>query len=45
MGLPEHPLKTAIKEKTFWLLTFAWPGTTIVWMGMFIYFPSYAMNI
>ncbi len=42
-GLAEHPLKTAIKEKTFWLLALAWPGTTIVWMGMFIYFPSYAM--
>ena len=43
-GLAEHPLKTAVKEKTFWLLALAWPGTTIVWMGMFIYFPSYAMS-
>jgi predicted MFS family arabinose efflux permease len=41
-GLTEAPLKTAFKQKTFWLLALGWPGTTIVWIAMFYYWPSYA---
>lgn len=42
-GLAESPLKTAFKQKTFWLLALGWPGTTIVWIAMFFYWPSYAV--
>lgn len=37
-------LKIAWSNKTVWLLSLAWPGTTVVWMAMFYYWPSYAMK-
>lgn len=34
-------MKEALRQKTFWLLALAWPGTTLIWIGMFYYWPSY----
>lgn len=34
-------LKEALKQKPFWLLALGWPGTTLIWIGMFYYWPSY----
>lgn len=34
-------LMEALKQKTFWLLSLAWPGTTLIWIGMFYYWPSF----
>jgi len=35
-------LRDAIKVPSFWLFAIGWPGTTIVWIAMFYYWPSYA---
>ena len=40
-GSKKGVLKEALKQKTFWLLAIAWPGTTLIWIGMFYYWPSY----
>ena len=34
-------MREALKQKTFWLLSLAWPGTTLIWIGMFYYWPSF----
>lgn len=36
-------LLSAWKNKTVWLISLAWPGTTIVWIAMFYFWPSYAI--
>lgn len=40
--LAENPLKSALKVKTGWLLACGWPGTSIIWIGMFYYYPTLA---
>jgi len=35
-------LKEAWSNKVVWLTSLAWPGTTIVWIAMFYYWPTYA---
>jgi MFS family permease len=35
---------TALKQKTFWLLALGWPGTTLIWIASFYYWPTYAME-
>lgn len=37
-------LKMAWSRKEVWLIGLAWPGTTIVWLAMFNYWPTYAIN-
>ena len=34
-------MKEALKQKSFWLLAIGWPGTTLIWIAMFYYWPSY----
>ena len=36
------PLKDALKEKSIWLLTLGWPGTTFVWIAFMTFWPTYA---
>lgn len=35
-------LKEAWSNKVVWLTSLAWPGTTIVWIAMFYFWPTYA---
>lgn len=37
-------LKIAWSRKEVWLISLAWPGTTIVWLAMFNYWPTYAIK-
>lgn len=41
-GAGLNALMTAWKNKTVWLISLAWPGTTIVWIAMFYFWPTYA---
>ena len=41
---PLSALKEALSNKVVWLTGLAWPGTTIVWIAMFYYWPTYAMR-
>jgi predicted MFS family arabinose efflux permease len=36
--------KEAFGNRVVWITGLAWPGTTIVWIAMFYYFPSYAIT-
>lgn len=38
------PFKTALKQKPFWLLAIGWPGTTLIWIGMFYFWTSYVQE-
>ncbi|MDR2480290.1 MAG: MFS transporter [Treponema sp.] len=40
----ENPLKEVVTSKVVWLTSLAWPGTTIVWIAMFYYWPTYAIT-
>jgi sugar phosphate permease len=35
------PLKEVLGNKVVWLTSLAWPGTTIVWIAMFYFWPTY----
>jgi sugar phosphate permease len=35
------PIKEALTNKVVWLTSLAWPGTTIVWIAMFYFWPTY----
>ena len=35
------PIKEALSNKVVWLTSLAWPGTTIVWIAMFYFWPVY----
>lgn len=37
-------LKEAWSNKVVWLTSLAWPGTTIVWIAMFYFWPTYATS-
>ncbi len=37
-----QPLKEALKLKEVWLLAFAWPGTSLVWIATYTFWPTYA---
>lgn len=37
-------LKEAWSNKVVWLQSLAWPGTTIVWIAMFYFWPTYATS-
>ena len=39
-----HALKEAWTNRVVWLTGLAWPGTTIVWIAMFYYWPTYAIR-
>ncbi len=36
------PLMEAVKNKNIWLLAIGWPGTTLVWIAMTTFWPTYA---
>jgi predicted MFS family arabinose efflux permease len=36
--------REAFGNRVVWLTGLAWPGTTIVWIAMFYYFPTYAIT-
>jgi predicted MFS family arabinose efflux permease len=38
------PIGAALKEKAVWLLAIGWPGTSLVWIAMFTFFPTYAVD-
>lgn len=35
------PIKEVLSNKVVWLTSLAWPGTTIVWIAMFYFWPTY----
>jgi predicted MFS family arabinose efflux permease len=37
-------LKEAWSSRVVWITGLAWPGTTIVWLAMFYYWPTYAVR-
>lgn len=37
-------LRIALRQKTFWLIALGWPGTVLIWIGTFYYWPSYAQQ-
>ena len=41
---PFAALKEAASSRVVWLTGLAWPGTTIVWIAMFLYWPTYAIT-
>jgi predicted MFS family arabinose efflux permease len=43
-GTKIKALRDAIKVPSFWLFAIGWPGTTIVWIAMFYYWPTYAQT-
>jgi predicted MFS family arabinose efflux permease len=38
------PLRAAMKRKEIWLLAFGWPGTTLVWIAFFTFWPTFAVE-
>lgn len=38
-------LKEAWSNRVVWLTSLAWPGTTIVWIAMFYFWPTYATSV
>lgn len=38
------PIGAALKEKSVWLLALGWPGTSLVWIAMFTFYPTYAVD-
>jgi len=38
------PIREALKEKSVWLLALGWPGTSLVWIAMFTFWPTYAVE-
>lgn len=39
---PMEGLKIAAKKKEVWLVALSWPFTTLIWLAMFTYWPTYA---
>lgn len=39
-----EPLKEALKIKEVWLLAIAWPGTSLVWIAFYTFWPTFAME-
>ncbi len=37
-----EPLKEALKLKEVWLLAIGWPGTSLVWIATYTFWPTYA---
>ena len=37
-----EPLKEALKLKEVWLLALGWPGTSLVWIATYTFWPTYA---
>ena len=37
-------LKETVSNKFVWITGIAWPGTTIIWIAMFLYWPTYAVT-
>lgn len=37
-----EPLKSALKLKEVWLLALGWPGTSLVWIATYTFWPTYA---
>lgn len=37
-----EPLKAALKRKEIWLLALGWPGTSLVWIATYTFWPTYA---
>lgn len=37
-----EPLKAALKLKEVWLLALGWPGTSLVWIATYTFWPTYA---
>ena len=37
-----EPLKEALKHRSVWLLGIGWPGTTLVWIAITTFWPTYA---
>jgi len=40
----ESPFRAAIRRKEIWLLAFGWPGTTLVWIAYFTFWPTFAVE-
>lgn len=40
----KNPILQAMKLKTVWLLAFAWPTTTLIWVAAFTFWPSHATD-
>lgn len=40
----ESPLRAAMRRKEIWLLAFGWPGTTLVWIAYFTFWPTFAVE-
>lgn len=38
-------LVAAMKQPAIWLLAFGWPGTTLVWIAIFTFWPTYATDV
>ncbi len=37
-----HPIGEALKHRSVWLLGIGWPGTTLVWIAITTFWPTYA---
>jgi predicted MFS family arabinose efflux permease len=38
-------LAAAMKQPSIWLLALGWPGTTLVWIAFFTFWPTYATDV
>jgi sugar phosphate permease len=38
------PIKEVLTNKVVWLTSLAWPGTTLVWIAMFYFWPTYVIK-
>lgn len=39
-----EPLKQALKYRSVWLMSIGWPGTTLVWIAITTFWPTYAVE-
>ncbi|MGL6166690.1 MAG: MFS transporter [Fusobacteriaceae bacterium] len=39
-----QPLKEALKQKNILLLAFGWPGTSLTWIAIYTFWPTYAVE-
>lgn len=42
--ISENPLKEALKHKAVWLLALGWPGTSLVWIATYTFWPTFAVE-
>jgi len=40
----ESPFKALAKYRPIWLLSLGWPGTTLVWIAFFTFWPTFAVE-